>query len=229
MQLDSLQRKLAYQFQDTARLTMALTHRSVPGNNNERLEFLGDALLSFVIGEQLYTRFPTATEGQLSQMRSHLVKGSTLATISEELRLGDYLIMGPGELKTGGHRRSSTLANALEALAAAIYLDGGLTVCRQVVLTWFEARLQKLTVNQVILKDAKSQLQEWLQARKFSLPVYTVCDVSGQIHEQMFTIRCELAELNCVEEGTGASRRKAEQAAASKMLTQLKQCYDQKS
>jgi ribonuclease-3 len=229
MPLDSLQRKLAYRFRDTELLSLALTHRSVPGNNNERLEFLGDALLSFLIGEQLYAKFPTATEGQLSQMRSHLVKGSTLAVISEELHLGDFLLLGPGELKTGGHRRSSTLANALEALAAAIYLDGGLTVCRQIVLAWFDERLQNLTLNQATLKDAKSRLQEWLQARKFSLPVYKVCDVSGHIHEQVFTSQCELTELNCVTVGTGGSRRKAEQAAASKMLTQLKQRYDQKS
>lgn len=226
MQLTLLQRKLTYTFEDSALLTLALTHRSVPGHNNERLEFLGDALLSLIIAEFLYRQFPKASEGQLSQLRSSLVKGNTLASIGESLQLSDHLFMGAGEFKTGGHHRRSTLANAMEAIFAAIYLDGGLSACQHVVQHLFNNHFQTLSLNPVQLKDAKSQLQEWLQARHWSLPIYTVQDVSGQAHQREFTVECQVEQWNHTVQGVGTSRRKAEQMAARQLLKQLKQHYE---
>ncbi|NKB46233.1 MAG: ribonuclease III [Legionellales bacterium] len=226
MQLTLLQRKLTYSFEDPRLLTMALTHRSVQGKNNERLEFLGDALLSLIMADSLYRQFPEASEGQLSQLRSSLVKGHTLANIGRSLQLSEHLVMGPGEYKTGGHQRSSTLADAVEAILAAIYLDSGLAACQQVVQHLFATYFQALSLDPVGLKDAKSQLQEWLQAKQWSLPVYTVLEVTGQAHERVFTVTCQVVQWEHTVQGVGASRRKAEQAAASQLLTELKCHYE---
>ena len=178
--LDRLTRRLGYQFKDPALLQLALSHRSVSRRrNNERLEFLGDSQLSLIISSEIFHRFPEAAEGQLTRMRAFLVRGQTLAEVARELGVGEYLILGGGELKSGGNRRDSILADALEALIGAIVIDGGEDACRDVVLKWFADRLEQIS-PQSVRKDAKTRLQEWLQARKHELPAYEVLSVTGQ-------------------------------------------------
>ena len=201
-------------------MLLALTHRSFAGRNNERLEFLGDAILNFVAGEALFERFPLAREGQLSRLRARLVKGETLAILARGLQLGDYLRLGSGELKSGGFRRESILADALEALIGAIYLDAGMDVARQRVLSWLSNELDSLTLVDTN-KDPKTRLQEFLQSRATDLPRYDVVDIQREPHCRTFFVQCEIALLNDKTQGQGASRRIAEQVAAAAALVAL--------
>jgi len=215
-----LTRRLGYSFTNFALAEQALTHRSFSNSNNERSEFLGDSILNFVIAEALYHRFPNANEGDLSRMRAGLVKGATLAEIAREFRLGDCLNLGPGELKSGGFRRESILADALEALIGAIYLDGGLEACRNCVIAWYGSRLDRVVPGEMN-KDPKTRLQELLQARGLALPVYQLVEASGEAHNQHFAVTCEIAALRGSFRGSGGNRRSAEQAAAQAALDQL--------
>lgn len=220
MSTAALQRALGHEFADPALLTMALTHRSAGSRNNERLEFLGDSIVNHIIADALYHRFPDAREGEMSRMRASLVKGDTLAELARELQLGEYLLLGPGERKSGGYRRSSILADTLEALAGAILLDAGFQRCRECVLGWFGTRLEQLASG-VADKDAKTRLQEYLQGRGNPLPEYELLDITGDDHEQVFSIACRLSKPQILAEGSGRSRRKAEQAAALSALQRL--------
>lgn len=209
--------KLGYKFKKIELLKNALTHRSANKPNNERLEFLGDSILNFVIAEAIYKRYPTFCEGELSRMRAFLVKGETLASIAFEINLGNFIILGQGELKSGGFRRESILADAIEAIIAAIYLDTGLEDSKKVILKLYESRLQGDNLEQG-LKDPKTQLQEKLQANKIHRPEYILQQVEGLGHEQTFHITCKIKELNLTSTATGSTRRKAEQRAAKKLL-----------
>lgn len=201
-------------------LRQALTHRSAGAGNNERLEFLGDALLGFVIAQALWDRFPAADEGQLSRMRATLVKQDSLAGLARGLSLGDYLRLGAGELRTGGHARDSILADALEALLAAVYLDQGFEAARGLILGIFGAALDGLSSG-AWGKDPKTRLQELLQSRRRPLPEYQVTDIAGTQHAQVFRVRCVLTDDGTVALGDGTSRRRAEQQAAETLLRLL--------
>lgn len=218
--LSRLERKLGYSFKDPDLLQLALTHRSYAGRNNERLEFLGDAILNFVAGEALFDGFPQAREGQLSRLRARLVKGETLAILARGFELGDYLRLGSGELKSGGFRRESILADALEAVIGAIYLDAGMDVARERVLAWLDEQLAGLTLVDTN-KDPKTRLQEFLQSRAAELPRYEVVDIQGEPHCRTFFVQCEVALLTDKTCGQGASRRIAEQVAAAAALIAL--------
>lgn len=218
--LDPLIRALGHRFADRQLLELALTHRSHGNDNNERLEFLGDSIVNFLIAEDLYQRFPQAREGQLSRLRARQVKGTTLAELAREFSLGDYLRLGSGELKSGGFRRESILADALEAVIGAIYLDAGMDVTRQRVLGWFDSRLQGLSLSDT-QKDPKTRLQEFLQSRQRPLPRYEVIHVEGEAHAQLFTVECVIDQLDYRPLGIGSSRRFAEQEAAEKALQAL--------
>lgn len=215
-----LQRALGYEFSDPQLLTLALTHRSAGGTNNERLEFLGDSIVNHIIAEALYSQFPRSREGEMSRMRASLVKGDTLAAVARELHLGDYLLLGRGERMSGGHRRSSILADTLEAVIGAMLLDSSVERCRQCVLAWFTSRLQQLSLEKTE-KDAKTRLQEYLQGRNYPLPEYELVNVQGEDHDQSFQVACRLGKPVLVAQGNGSSRRKAEQAAASSALEKL--------
>lgn len=217
--LAPLMRKIGYQFQEPALLEQALTHRSCKGQHNERLEFLGDALLGLVIAEALFARFPQTREGDLTRMRSSLVKGVTLASIAQELGLSEFLRLGPGELKSGGFRRESILADALEAIIGAIYLDTGMAACKAQIMLWFEQRLDEITPGQQ--KDSKTLLQEYLQGLRKPLPTYDVIATAGEAHQQTFTVRCTVPGMAPIT-ATGSSRRKAEQDAAQYALEKIK-------
>ena len=210
-----------HEFVAPALLAQALTHRSAGSPHNERLEFLGDALVNQFVAEALYLHWPKADEGALTRARAELVRESALAGLARELRLGERLVLGPGEMKTGGHRRDSILADALEALVAAIHLDAGFETCRAVVLPWFEPLIAALPSPNKVGKDAKTRLQEWLQARGKALPVYAVLEEGGEDHARIFRVGCTLAEPALSSEGEGGSRRAAEQAAAGAMLELL--------
>ncbi len=218
--IERLQRRLGYTFQSNALLKQALTHCSAGLPNNERLEFLGDSILSFVIANRLFLTFPEQSEGQLSRLRAFLVKGEMLAKIALEIELGDSLYLGQGELKSGGFRRSSILADALEALFAAIFLDGGFHAAENVILNLYHTRLHDPNLHEN-LKDPKTQLQEYLQAQKCSLPTYTLTKVMGEEHDQIFHVVCEVKSLKISTHGSGENRRKAEQIAAKQLLLQL--------
>lgn len=218
--LNKLIRALDYEFRDTSLLEMALTHSSYGKGHNERLEFLGDSILGWVIADALYQRFPHAREGQLSRLRAGLVKGVTLAEIARELKLGDYLRLGQGEMKSGGFRRDSTLADAFEAILGAIFLDSDITSCQQKILALFASRLDAQTLDDT-LKDPKTRLQEYLQSRKQPLPNYRILSTSGKDHEQVFRVACEVGSLPDPFEAEGTSRRHAEQAAAQMALDAL--------
>lgn len=218
--LSSLQRKLGYEFRDSSLLTLALTHRSFSGRNNERLEFLGDAVLNFIAGEALFQHFDQAREGQLSRLRARLVKGETLAVLAREMDLGSYLRLGSGELKSGGFRRESILADATEAIIGAIYLDGGIDVTRERVLAWLEQQFAGLTLVDTN-KDSKTRLQEYLQSRGCELPCYEVVDIQGEPHCRIFHVECEVKLLDHKTRGQGGSRRIAEQVAATEALVAL--------
>ncbi|WP_058554587.1 ribonuclease III [Thiohalocapsa sp. ML1] len=201
-------------------LALALTHRSAGRENNERLEFLGDAALGLVMAEALWTRFPEADEGELSRRRAALVNQDSLAAVARELKLGEYLHLGPGELRTGGHARDSILADALEAIIGAVYADRGFAVVRAMLLRLFDGRLTQVAAREAI-KDPKTRLQEWLQARRRPVPEYSVVEVSGAAHDQSFHVRCRLPDDGAEASGQGSSRRRAEQEAASAMLLKL--------
>ena len=218
--LDRLTRQLGYHFSNGELLDCALTHRSIGSRNNERLEFLGDAVLSFVIASELYRRFPEADEGTLSRLRATLVKGETLAELARDLDLGEYLHLGSGELKSGGFRRDSILADALEAIVGAVYLDGGVEEASRLVHTLFTDRLET-TTPRANPKDPKTRLQEYLQGRRFELPVYDVVSVHGEAHAQTFSVTCRIEPLSIETQGVGGSRRKAEQAAAEAALERI--------
>lgn len=212
--------RLGYQPIDTALFLMAVTHRSADSRNNERLEFLGDSVLNLVVAQQLFERFPQAPEGDLSRLRARLVSGASLAATAAELELGGILQLGAGELKTGGFRRESILADALEAVTGALYLEAGLEVTRAVLLRVLAAQLDSLETPEE-LKDPKTRLQEWLQARGMPLPRYTIDAVEGDLHAQVFHVTCEVGQLAARAQGEGLSRRRAEQVAAQLVLEQL--------
>jgi ribonuclease-3 len=218
--LEELQRRLGYQFEAPERLLLALTHRSNGNQNNERLEFLGDSIVNMVIAEYLYLHFEKAREGQLSRLRARMVKGVTLAEIGREFELGKYLRLGSGELKSGGFRRESILADAVESVIGAIYLDSDFHTCREQVLRWFDPRLKKLDLQDT-QKDPKTRLQEYLQSRQYPLPRYDVMSVDGEAHSQTFHVCCVLPSLDRRTSGIGSSRRIAEQEAARNALKQL--------
>lgn len=220
MKYDALQRDLGYRFEDRTLLVRALTHRSVSAQNYERLEFLGDGLLNFVVGAALYEREPGAEEGALSRLRAALVREETLARRARALRLGQYLELGESEQKSGGHRRDSILADALEALIGAVYLDAGFAAAQTVCLHVLEEEFSSLPDPET-LKDSKTRLQEWLQARSRPLPSYEILSESGPPHRRVFRIRCTLMDAGLLAEASGASRRAAEQDAARKLLESL--------
>ncbi len=220
--LARLQRALGYQFTDLSLLQLALTHRSAASRHNERLEFLGDAILGFVIADDLFQRFPKVNEGDMTRMRASLVKGVTLAELARELQLQPMLKLGSGELKSGGFRRESILADAMEAIFGAVYLDGGTEAGRALILRLYQSRLDAIVPGQR-QKDPKTSLQEYLQGRRKALPVYSVLDTLGDAHDQTFTVSCAVEELAEAIIGSGTSRRKAEQDAAAKTLELLQQ------
>lgn len=215
-----LQKKLGYEFSDESLLIQALTHRSFKGAHNERLEFIGDSLLGMFVAEALYFDFPKATEGELTRMRSQIVKGQTLTAIAKEFELSQWLRLGPGEMKSGGCRRDSILEDVIEAIIGSVYLDSNIEQCKEFVLKLVKKRLDDVDPSNA-LKDPKTQLQEWLQSRKRPLPVYEVINTTGQAHNQTFTVSCTLDDGQQLE-ATGTSRRKAEQSAARKALEVIK-------
>lgn len=215
-----LERELGYRFSDDSLLTRALTHRSAGGQHNERLEYLGDAALSLVVAQLLYERLPHAPEGHLSRLRASLVRRSSLADTALALNFPARLHLGPGELKSGGFRRESILADALEAVLGAVYLDGGLDALRGVVVRLYGERLEALPAHED-LKDPKTLLQERLQGRGLPLPLYRVAAVEGEDHHQRFTVACQVEGIAGDATGSGGSRRAAEQAAAARMLAKL--------
>ena len=217
---EALAKSVGYQFKDPRLLDIAVTHRSAGSGNNERLEFLGDAVLGQVVAEWLYRSFPESDEGQLSRLRASLVKREALADIARELALGDFLRLGSGELKSGGFRRGSILADALEAVFGAVLVDGGFEACRDCIHRLYAQRFEDISVVDE-LKDPKTRLQEYLQSRKLALPEYEMVRVTGKAHNQLFDVECRVIALDLVCVGQGSSRRKAEQAAAVRMLEQF--------
>jgi ribonuclease-3 len=215
-----LRAELGYEPRDPALFRAALTHRSALGPNNERLEFLGDAVLNLIVAHHLYGAFPDASEGDLSRLRARVVSGEPLAEIAASLRLGEALQLGSGELKTGGFRRQSILADGFEAVCGALYLDGGLRVAEEVIGRLFERRIAALPAPHE-LKDAKTRLQEYLQSRGLALPQYRVERVDGEAHAQTFHVSCEVPALGLGGNGHGSSRRRAEQEAAERILLDL--------
>ncbi len=211
---------LGYRFSDAELLNRALTHRSASAENNERLEFLGDAVLGLVIADAMYESKADAPEGILSRFRSELVCGETLAEIGREIAVGPQLIMGSGEYRSGGYQRKSVLANAVEAVIGAVFLDGGFVAAREVILRFYAGRLASLP-DEDELKDPKTRLQEYLQSRQLVPPDYELSDVSGAAHAQTFVVSCCIGSLELVTSGTGTSRRRAEQAAATAALEEL--------
>jgi len=223
-QLEKVSQIIDYRFKDESLLSLALTHRSIGSKNNERLEFLGDSILGMVISSELFNRFPNEKEGVLTRLRSSLVKGDTLSEIAIELNLGDFIKLGSGELKSGGYRRASTLADAVEAIIGAVYLDSraesGIQQVEKIILSIFNTRLDNCEPGGV-LKDPKTRLQEYLQSKNLQLPTYSVVSISGKEHLQTFKVSCSIDGYPNHVVATGASRRKAEQAAAEKALVTL--------
>lgn len=216
----AIESALDYRFSNKKLLRQALTHRSYSSHHNERLEFLGDAILSYTIAELLYSRFPQCTEGDLSRMRSNLVKGNTLTDIGTELNLGPHLKLGSGEAKSGGRRRASILADAVEALIGAVHLDSDIDTVKRLIEGFFAARLIELDPRNPG-KDAKTRLQELMQSRKHPLPKYDLKKTSGKAHEQIFEVECSVKSLGAPIRGQGGSRREAEQDAAAAVLEQI--------
>jgi len=217
-----LQKSIGYEFNDVALLKRALTHRSVGNCNNERLEFLGDSVLGAIISRELFQRFPKIDEGQLSRLRSHLVRGQTLAKLAKTIDLSDFLILGQGELKSGGFRRDSIQADTLEGIIGAIFIDSDYLTTNQVVLTLYKDLLDETSPTDS-LKDFKTQLQEFLQKRGLILPSYELLKTTGQDHNAVFYVRCTLGEDNLCVEKNAKSIKRAEQACAESLLEKLKQ------
>jgi len=209
-----------HRFADPGLLSQALTHRSAGAPHNERFEFLGDSIVNLLVAEVLFQRWPKADEGALTRARAELVREASLAVIARKLELGARLTLGPGEMKSGGHRRDSILADALEAVVAAIYLDVGFEACRNVVLPWFEESLAALPVGKPG-KDPKTRLQEWLQGRQRPLPAYELVSESGDDHAKVFHVSCTILDPTLTAQGEGTSRRNAEQAAAAALIEKL--------
>ena len=221
--LDRLERKISYQFSDLKHLKLALTHRSASTQHNERLEFLGDSILNYVIADALYHQFPRCNEGELSRMRATLVREPTLAMIARNFELGDYMSLGSGELKSGGFRRESILADCVEAVIGAMALDSSFDKAADIVRSWYKTLLAEIKPgdNQ---KDAKTRLQEYLQGKHFALPTYEVIKIEGEAHCQTFTVECTVKNVPNIDRtfiAKGSSRRKAEQAAAEQILKTL--------
>jgi ribonuclease-3 len=219
-----LEQSLGYNFSNNKLLIQALTHRSYSDQNNERLEFLGDSLLGVIITQELYDRFPTAQEGDLSRVRSSLVNGDALSDMANEFEISKYILLGEGELRSGGLQRRSILADCLEAIVAAVYLDSSFEICKKTVLSWYEKyshQINKLDLSS-ITKDPKTILQEWLQAKQYELPEYTVVSQIGIAHDMTFSVKCAIKKLNITTDGTAKSRRKAEQIAATLAMEQIK-------
>lgn len=221
---ERLEKALGYSFVDRQRLKQALTHRSFASQHNERIEFVGDGILNALVARALYQAFPQMPEGDLSRTRATLVCQEGLALIANELNLGEYLWLGEGELKSGGHKRPSILADALEAVLGAIWIDGGFAAVETVVQKLFTKRLAEIDPN-VGSKDAKTALQEWLQGRKYPLPVYTILRQEGESPEQVFEVGCTAADNTIVTQAEGPSRRAAEQLAAAEALRLLIERY----
>lgn len=223
LNLEPLMQRLGYAFQDVELLRQALTHRSMAEKNNERLEFLGDSILNFVVAEALYTRASHASEGSLTRFRANLVNGDTLAILARELELGQYLRLGSGELKSGGTDRDSILADAVEAVIAAIYLDSQtILTCKEVIISWYGDRITEV-LKKKLEKDPKTKLQEYLQQKGYDVPIYEVIAMTGHAHAQTFSVSCTINALDKQTKATGTSRRRAEQLAAEHMLTELGQ------
>lgn len=215
-----LYQKLGYTFKDESICEQALTHRSYSRVSNERMEFLGDSILGFIVADKLYSHYTDMPEGDLSRLRSSLVNGEVLAQIALTLELNDYLLLGQGEEHSGGRTRRSILADAVEAMIAAIYQDGGFDACKSCILDWWKHYLMDISDTEVA-KDAKSTLQEWTQAHKHPLPTYEIISVEGKAHEQTFTVGCFVVGLDYRSIGISSSRRKAEQLAAQHYLEQI--------
>jgi len=209
--------KIGYMFNNPELLNEALTHRSVRGINNERLEYLGDAILNFVIASEVFHDFEEANEGELSRLRSNLVRGDTLAVMAKEFDLGVHLRMGPGELKSGGFRRESVLADALEAVMGAVYLDSDFHTCQERILHWYQSRLDAITLSEK-LKDPKTILQEYAQKNQYPLPEYKVVDLSGDEHSQTFHVKVCVIGMPFEGHGEGRTRKRAEKQAAVELM-----------
>ena len=218
--IGQLQQRLGYQFIDPDLLTLALSHRSVAAENNERLEFLGDSILGLVVTDFLYREFPQAREGDLSRMRSHIVRGESLAEVAKQLALGPDLLLGSGEMKSGGHRRDSILGDTVEALIGAVYLDRGIEAAREIVTAWFKSFFDSALQAQPV-KDAKTALQEWLQHRNKPLPDYQLVITGGEAHSRLFTVSCKIAAVEAAMTATASSRRRAEQMVAEQLLEEV--------
>lgn len=222
--LNDLVGLLGYTFNDPDLLEQALTHRSFASRNNERLEFLGDGILNFVIADELYHRYGDVQEGDLSRLRANLVNKESLAVIANQLKLGEVIKLGSGELKSGGFRRPSILADAVESILGAVYLDGGFQHCRELIIRLYQQQLASPTDLQQ-LKDPKTRLQELLQGRHIPLPRYEVVDISGQAHAQVFKVQCKVEKLSIDVAGQGRSRRKAEQDAAQQAIEAVEDVF----
>ena len=218
--IEKLCRKIDYTFNNEKLLLEALTHRSVGSVNNERLEFLGDSVLNFVVAEQLFVSLPKASEGDLSRLRASVVKKESLVEIAKNLQLGDFISLGSGELKSGGFRRESILADAVEAILGAVLRDAGYETCQQLVLRLCKTKIEQ-TIQEGPEKDAKTKLQEYLQSRRYRLPEYKVIDIQGKAHQQTFSVECVIKELEMQTSGVGRSRRIAEQEAAKKAIESI--------
>ncbi|WII23851.1 ribonuclease III [Buchnera aphidicola] len=223
--MDSIEKKniqkiLGYVYTKKSLLKQALTHRSSNINHNERLEFLGDSILSFVIAHALYKCFPKLNEGEMSRIRASLVRGNTLAEIANEFDLGEHLKLGPGELKSGGFKRESILANTVEAIIGSIFLDSNIKTVEKLILKWYQKRLKSIRPEKT-QKDSKTRLQEHLQSKHLQLPIYKVIKTCGEAHNQLFTVECKVLNTSKNFFGIGSSRRKAEQNAAQYALIKL--------
>ncbi|WP_425482947.1 ribonuclease III [Enterobacteriaceae endosymbiont of Neohaemonia nigricornis] len=218
--INKLQKKIGYIFHHQDLLYQALTHRSASSKHNERLEFLGDSILSYIIAKALYNKFPNVNEGNMSRMRATLVRGDTLASIAREFNLGKYLFLGPGEFKNGGYDRESILADTIEALIGSICLDSNIKTVEHIILIWYQIRLKTIIPgnNQ---KDPKTRLQEYLQRSHLPLPYYCIIQINGEVHNQKFIIQCKINGISEIITGIGSSRRKAEQSAAEQALIRL--------
>jgi len=215
-------------FNDPALLSLALSHRSFAGANNERMEFLGDAILGLVVTDYLYQQFPDAREGELSRMRSHIVRGESLAEVAKQLELGSDILLGPGEMKSGGHRRDSILGDTVEALLGAVYLDKGIDASRDRIFDWFKSLFDS-ALEVKPLKDSKTTLQEWLQQRGKSLPDYKLVDTGGEAHSRLFTVSCKIDAVGQEMTAIATSRRRAEQMVAEQLLTNWRKISDHRA
>ena len=226
MSISTLEQKIGYKFNNSKLLELALKHRSLSRNSNERMEFLGDAILNFVITVELFNLYPKYREGELSRLRSNLVRKETLAELAKNFNLKEHLLVGECEKKNGGINRSSIAADAIEAIIGAIYLDSNIEICSKRILDWYGNRLLGLTLAGQ--KDPKTELQEYLQAKKMSLPIYQITGVEGKMNAQIFHVSCHIQDLDMVTQGQANSKQNAEQMAAEEFLAELKKLYGRK-